>query len=72
MKIVSKKQPKFYVTDNWHFRFLLIGKNFDERYEKQFLMTNQFFTQAEHASVKAELTKFAEQIIDKFLEDYYE
>ena len=67
-----KKKPKFEVTDNWHIKFLLVGKNFDERYEKDFLMTKEFFTQAEHASVKAELTKFAEQIIDAFLEDYYE
>jgi hypothetical protein len=72
MTKIFKKTPKFNNEDDWIWRFCLVGKNFDEKYAIGFLMSKTFFTKAEHASVKAEMTKYAEMVIDEFLEDYYE
>ncbi len=69
---MEKKKIKNKYSENRHWRFLLAEMaDTSHRYEQDFMMTQEFFTQEEHATVKAEMMKFAERLIDEFLKENY-
>jgi len=69
MKKEKLKRPNIKLNEVTHLRFVLMSRGLDKRYEKDFMVTDDFLKLVEKPFIKRELMRVCEEIVDMFMKE---